>query len=89
MYNPIAQIYLNSRIESGMRASVLSFSSAFSQIGMISGLILTGILSNLYVQDSTMQNAIRISWIFCGSVAMIAAVISKYASIKGKNRCGE
>lgn len=80
MYNPIAQIYLNSRIESGMRASVLSFSSAFSQIGMIIGLILTGILSNLYVQDGTMQNAIRISWIFCGSVAMIAAVISKYVS---------
>jgi MFS family permease len=76
MYNPISQIYLNARIPSDKRATILSFSSSISQIGMVIGLILTGIISNLYHDNSNVQEPIRKSWIICGSIAILAAFIA-------------
>lgn len=82
MYGPIAQIYLNARIPSDKRATILSFSSSVSQVGMVIGLILTGVISNLNYDNSNVQEPIRKSWIICGSIAILAAFIAAVYNYK-------
>ncbi|AZR74939.1 hypothetical protein BBF96_13595 [Anoxybacter fermentans] len=76
MYNPAKQTFLNYRIPSDKRATILSFQSAVSQMGMILGLFITGIISSNFIDLSSNQLPIRISWILCGIIAIIAAPIS-------------
>lgn len=82
MYGPITQIYLNARIPSDKRATILSFSSCVSQVGMVIGLILTGVISNLNYDNSNLQEPIRKSWIICGSIAILAAFIAAMYNYK-------
>jgi len=54
MFKPLKQAYLNKRIESDKRATVLSFDSMLSKAGAFAGLLLSGYLANSY--------SISLSW---------------------------
>jgi len=83
MYGPAYSSYLNSRIPSDKRATILSFSSLTSEIGMILGLFITGYIGKSFNNIQSNQLPIQISWIICGIFAIIASIIS-YNLLKEK-----
>ncbi|WP_234032917.1 MFS transporter [Paenibacillus faecalis] len=59
MYPTAKQIYLNKRIPSEYRATILSLDSAIAQIGMCLGLFITGLISKNFTDLSASQLPIR------------------------------
>jgi len=74
MYNPAKSIFLNKRIPSEKRATILSVESLISQIGMVLGLVITGCISARYNQEHAQQWPMQLSWIICGIVALFSLV---------------
>ncbi|WP_025683556.1 MFS transporter [Paenibacillus maysiensis] len=75
MYPTARQIYINRRITSDYRATILSLDSAITRIGMCLGLFVTGIISKNFVSLSDNQWPIKISWIICGVAAIIPILL--------------
>lgn len=87
MYNPSKQSYLNNQIPLDKRATVLSFESMVSQIGMVAGLLITGIISASFTSVESNQNVIRLSWVLCGVVALGASLVPfKLRNINNNNQ---
>lgn len=79
MYPAARKIYINKRIASDYRATILSLDSAITQIGMCIGLLVTGIISKNYTDLTSSQFPIQVSWMICGIAALlpIALLIKK------------
>jgi MFS family permease len=67
MFNPIKQNYMNNRIESEKRATLLSLESMFTKLGAFVGLIASGFLANSF--------SIAWTWLFSGVVLLIGVII--------------
>ena len=76
MYGPSYSSFINKKIPNESRATILSFSSQMSQIGMILGLLITGIIGKNFNNIEANQLPIRISWILCGIIAISASYIN-------------
>ncbi|MFM9281293.1 MFS transporter [Paenibacillus jiagnxiensis] len=75
MYPAAKQVFLNKRISNEYRATLLSLDSAFSQLGMCAGLIVTGFISRNFTDLNSDQTPIQISWILCGIIAMVPVLL--------------
>lgn len=67
MFKPLKQAYLNKRIESDKRATVLSFDSMISRGGAFVGLLLSGYLAENY--------SISLSWLVSGIILGVGILI--------------
>jgi len=67
MFKPLKQAYLNKRIESDKRATVLSFDSMISRGGAFVGLLLSGYLAENY--------SISLSWLTSGIILGVGIFI--------------
>lgn len=77
---PLKQAYLNRRIPSEKRATVLSFDSMVNRVGAFSGLLLMGLIANSY--------SITTAWFFAGLI--LAVNIPIFLKLKnGEERGGE
>jgi predicted MFS family arabinose efflux permease len=66
MFTPVKQDYINNRIESKNRATVLSLESMFTKLGAFIGLIVSGFLANGLGISST--------WLFSGIFLFIGVI---------------
>ncbi|MEK3789381.1 MFS transporter [Paenibacillus sp. FSL K6-1230] len=80
MYPAAKQIFLNKRISNEYRSTLLSLDSAISQLGMCIGLVVTGIISRNFLDLSSDQAPIRLSWIICGLIAIVPVFFLLYHS---------
>jgi len=66
-FPPLEQGYLNRRLESDKRATVLSFGSMIKQLGSAVGLLLSGYLANSF--------SIGVSWLVSGIILGAGIII--------------
>lgn len=67
MFDPVKKNYMNDRIESKTRATLLSLESMFTKLGAFVGLLISGFLANSVGIDKT--------WFFSGLILLIGVVI--------------
>lgn len=67
IFSPVKQNYINDRIESKTRATLLSLESMFSKLGAFIGLMLSGFLANNF--------GINTTWFFSGLILFIGVII--------------
>ena len=67
VFRPLKQAYLNRRLESENRATVLSFDSMINQLGCALGLLLSGYLANTY--------SISVSWYASALILLVSIII--------------
>jgi predicted MFS family arabinose efflux permease len=67
MFTPVKQNYMNNRIESKKRATLLSLESMFTKLGAFTGLLISGFLANSFGINKT--------WLFSGLLFFIGIII--------------
>lgn len=67
MFTPVKQNYMNNRIESEQRATLLSLESMFTKLGAFIGLIISGFLASSFGINQT--------WLFSGLLLFIGIII--------------
>lgn len=75
MYPVASQVFINKRIPNEYRATLLSLLSSFFQLGICIGLIVTGKISENFINLSSNQYPIKVSWFICSLFALVAAMI--------------
>ena len=76
MFSPVKQNYMNNRIESKNRATVLSLESMFTKMGAFIGLIVSGFLANYF--------GIANTWLFSGIFLFLGIIIFFMIAKKSK-----
>jgi MFS family permease len=67
MFKPLAFAYLNRRIPSDKRATIMSFQSMIEKLGAFVGLLVSGYLAKKY--------SISLSWLVSGIVLALSVVV--------------
>jgi len=67
LFRPLKSAYLNRRLKSQTRATVLSFDSMIGQLGSGLGLLTSGVIAEFF--------SISLSWIISGTMILIAIPI--------------
>lgn len=67
IFTPVKQNYMNNRIESNRRATLLSLESMFTKLGAFVGLLISGLLANNFGINKT--------WLLSGLLLLIGIII--------------
>lgn len=63
VFSPLKQNYVNDRLQSESRATLLSLESMFAKLGALAGLLVSGLLAEMI--------SIKLAWLFSGSFLLL------------------
>ena len=66
-FAPLQQNYINNRLESETRATLLSLDSMFTKLGALLGLLISGLIADNF--------SIQAAWLFSGAFLAITVII--------------
>lgn len=76
IFNPLKQSYINDRLKSESRATLLSLESMFAKLGALGGLLISGFLAEML--------SIKFAWLFSGVFLFLGVLIFMFLNHKQK-----